>query len=140
MADEFPNFGENNQNAVSQDDKINEEVVPYYFFRGFTYEEIRNFLQINHGLEISITTLKRQIKAYGLKRRMPDYDVGQIRAAIENIFDGYGSIHVPRIVVQEILREIDPEGTQLRKARRLKRRVYHNPRPNYAWHCMATIN
>ena len=71
---------------------------------------------------------------------MPDYDVGQIRAAIENILDGYGSIHVPRIVVQEILREIDPEGTQLRKARRLKRRVYHNPRPNYAWHCMATIN
>ena len=151
MADEFPNFGDDNQDAVSQDDEFNEEeVVRYYFFRGFTYEEIRNFLQINHGLEISITTLKRRIKAYGLKRRMPDYDVGQIRAAIENILDGYGSIQgyravwhtlqlkglrVPRIVVQEILREIDPEGTQLRKAHRLKRRVYHNPGPNYAWHC-----
>lgn len=146
MADEFPSLGVDNQ-----DDEFNEEeVVRYYFFRGFTYEEIRKFLQINHGHEISITTLKRRIKAYGLRRRMPDYDVGQIRAAIENILDGYGSIQgyravwhtlqlkglrVPRIVVQEILREIDPEGTQLRKAHRLKRRVYHNPGPNYAWHC-----
>ena len=151
MADKFPNFGDDNQDAVSQDDEFNEEeVVLYYFFRGFTYEEILNFLQINHGLEISITTLKRRIKAYGLKRRLPDYNVGQIRAAIENILDGYGSIqgyravwhtlqlkglHVPCIVVQEILKEIDPEGTQLRKAHRLKRRVYHNPGPNYAWHC-----
>ena len=82
MADEFPNFGDDNQDAVSQDDKFNEEVVRYYIFRGFTYEEIRNFLHINHGLEISITTLKRRIKAYGLKRRMPDYDVSSVVQAL----------------------------------------------------------
>ena len=41
---------------------------------------------------------------------------------------------VPRIVVQEIIRELDPEGTELRKSRCLKRRQYHNPGPNYAWH------
>ena len=146
MADGFPNLGDDDQ-----DDQFDEEeVVRYYFYRGFTYEEIRRFLKINHGLEISITTLKRRMKAYGLRRRMPDYEVGEIRAAIENILDGYGSmqgyravwhtlqlkgLRVPRIVVQEILREIDPEGTQLRKAHRLKRRVYHNPGPNYSWHC-----
>ena len=69
---------------------------------------------------------------------MPDYDVGQIRAATENILDGYGcnlgyrtvwhtlqlkGLRVPRIAVQEILREIDPEGTQLQKAHCFKRRV-----------------
>jgi hypothetical protein len=47
------------------------------FFKGFTYEEIRMFLQKNHGIEISITTLKRRIKAYGLRRREPDYDVNE---------------------------------------------------------------
>ena len=43
-------------------------------------------------------------------------------------------LRVPRIVVQDILKEIDPEGTELTKAHRLKRREYHNPGPNYAWH------
>lgn len=144
MADNFPDLGE-------EDDQVDEEdIVRYYFFKGFTYEEIRMFLQKNHGLEISITTLKRRIKAYGLRRREPDYDVNEIRAAIEDIVDGYGStqgyravwhtlqlkgLRVPRIVVQEILKEIDPEGTEMRRAHRLKRRVYHNPGPNYAWHC-----
>ena len=41
---------------------------------------------------------------------------------------------VPRIVVQEIVRELDPEGTELCKSRCLKRRQYHNPGLNYAWH------
>ncbi|CAB3979164.1 Hypothetical predicted protein [Paramuricea clavata] len=131
MADNFPDLGE-------EDDQVDEEdIVRYYFFKGFTYEEIRMFLQRNHGLEISITTLKRRIKAYGLRRREPDYDVNEIRAAIEDIVDGYGStqgyravwhtlqlkgLRVPRIVVQEILKEIDPEATEMRRAHRLKRR------------------
>jgi hypothetical protein len=34
-----------------------------------------------------------------------------------------------------LVKEIDPEGTEMRRAHRLKRRVYHNPGPNYAWHC-----
>ena len=33
-----------------------------------------------------------------------------------------------------MLKELDPEGTQLRKAHRLKRRSYHNRGPNDAWH------
>ncbi len=37
-------------------------------------------------------------------------------------------------MVQEMLRELDPEGCMLRKARRLKKREYINPGPNYAWH------
>ena len=45
-----------------------------------------------------------------------------------------GGFRVPRIVVQEIIRELDPEGTGLRKSHRLKRREYRNPGHNYAWH------
>ena len=43
-------------------------------------------------------------------------------------------LRVPRIVVQEIIRELDPEVTELRKSHCLKGRQYHNPGPNYAWH------
>ena len=41
---------------------------------------------------------------------------------------------MPRIVVQEIVRELDPDGVELRKSHCLKRRQYHNPSPNHAWH------
>ena len=43
-------------------------------------------------------------------------------------------IRVPRIIVQDLLKEIDPEGSELRRKHRLKRRVYQNPGPNYSWH------
>ena len=71
------------------------------------------------------------------------------RARISDIINGPGSsggyrtvwhtlelegLRVPRIVVQEMLRELDPEGCKLRRARRLKRREYVNPGPNFAWH------
>lgn len=41
---------------------------------------------------------------------------------------------IPRCVVSKLLRELDPEGTEFRKSRRLKRREYSNPGPNFAWH------
>ncbi|KAK2553908.1 hypothetical protein P5673_024604 [Acropora cervicornis] len=56
----------------------------------------------------------------------------------EEVDDEEGLIRgkrVPRIVVQELLREIDPEASELRKVHRLKKRKYNNPGQNYAWHC-----
>ena len=43
-------------------------------------------------------------------------------------------ICVPRNVVAEILREVDPEGSAEIRAKRLQRRRYVNPGPNFAWH------
>ena len=43
-------------------------------------------------------------------------------------------LRIPRVIVQVLWREMDPDGTTLRKRHRLKRRTYHNPGPNYAWH------
>ena len=40
-----------------------------------------------------------------------------------------------RVLVQEPLREMDPEVTEARKGHCLRRRVYHNPGPNYSWYC-----
>lgn len=36
--------------------------------------------------------------------------------------------------VMELLREMDPQGTEKRKRNRLQRRVYRNKGPNYVWH------
>ena len=41
---------------------------------------------------------------------------------------------MPRSTVEALLDEIDPEGTQQRKAHRLKRRQYYNLGPNFCWH------
>ena len=44
-------------------------------------------------------------------------------------------ISVPRSVFEMLLRELDPEGTEERRAHRLRRRAYRNNGPNDTWHC-----
>ena len=121
-----------------------------YFKKGFKYEEILLFLRNYHDINISLATLKRRVKAYGLKRRNTDYDIDLVRGQIRRLLDGPGcmggyryvwhtlqrnGIRVPRQVVQVVLKELDPEGTAERRARVLKRRNYRNIGPNYPWHC-----
>ena len=45
------------------------EILKYYFFRGFTYEEILMFLTHRHQCTISYSTLICRLKKYGLTRR-----------------------------------------------------------------------
>ena len=134
---------------LPEEEEDEEGLIRYYFFKGFEYKEIRLFLFKNHGIEMSLSTLKRRIKQYGLRRQRPDYDIDDVRESIQSIINGPGCLQgyrsawhtlqlrgkrVPRIVAQELLREIDPDGSELRKAHRLKKRKHHNPGPNYAWH------
>ena len=128
-----------------------EAVIKYYFNRGFEYQEIILFLAKNYNYSISYSTLLRKLKQYGLSRRNLNREnqVGDVRKRIEEIVSGPGSaggyrsdwhtlelegLRVPRIIVQLLLREIDPEGVAAPKAHRLKIRLYSNPGPNYAWH------
>ena len=128
-----------------------EAIITYYYNRGFEYNEILGFLEKHHNHCISYSTLLRRLKQYGLSRRsQPSEDLlKHVRERIKEIIDGPGSmggyrtiwhtlemegIKVPRIVVQEIVKELDPEGTELRKSHCLKRREYYNPGPNYSWH------
>ena len=43
-------------------------------------------------------------------------------------------IRIPRDMVLQMMREIDPEGVRQRKAHRLVRHRYHAQGPNYVWH------
>ena len=98
-----------------------------YFNRGFTYKEIQLFLEKNHDRCISIATLKRRMKDFGLKRRNTEYHEMEVREHIRKQLDGPGcmvgyrhvwhtlqmqGVRAPRIVVQKLLKEMDPEGTE----------------------------
>ena len=129
---------------------LEEELIRDYFSKGFKYDEIREFLDKEHGITMGIATLKRRVKVYGLKRENPDYDIRVVREKIRSLLDGPGcvggyrhvwhtlqlqGIMVPRKIVEDMLKELDPEGTAERRAHKLKRRTCHNRGPNNAWHC-----
>ena len=67
---------------------------------------------------------------------------------VPDIWGGYRSVwhtlklqgmQVPRDVTEQLVRERDPEGCAERKAKRLKRRRFISPGPNYSWHVMVMI-
>ena len=129
-----------------------QEVILKYLDDGLTYEEIREFLRVQHASEISLSTLKRWIKSKGIKRR----PLSGIRSSQSVIFNavqeelsgsganfGYRRMHrsllsagiiCRRKDVRLAIKQLDPEGVELRKKRRLHRRKYRSPGPNYAWH------
>ena len=83
--------------GVDLGDEIFEEddeegLIRYYFFKGFKNEEIRLFLLRNHNIEISLITLKRRIKRYGLKRQRPDYNIDEVKVAIQQNINGHGCL------------------------------------------------
>ena len=126
------------------------EVIHNYFNLGYESEVILQFLAEYHGIRISLSTLKRRLRDYGLKRRGNDVNVDQLRDIIRNEILGSGEsqgyravwhslrlvhqIHVPRHLVATILQEVDPVGVQQRRRRRLSRRRYASYGLNFCWH------
>ena len=47
---------------------------------------------------------------------------------------GLKNILVPRHVAVELIREMDSEGCEQRRAQSLKRKSYFSSGPNYTWH------
>ena len=105
-------------------------------------------LEKQHGISLSLRTLKRRLSQYGLKKSNDNYEqVSQIisveiegpssqigyRSMWNKLRTTYG-INVPRDAVMKILRELDPEGCKKRKRRKLDRRTYYSAGPNTAWH------
>ena len=134
---------------ASSDSEDEREIIEYYFARGFQYNTIIDFLSKRHGISMSERTLRSRLNVYGLRRRSPDYNLDKIRELIQEklqgpaCMGGYRSMwhalrisghQVPRNVVEQLMRELDPEGCEIRKARRLRRRTYRVPGPNHCWH------
>ena len=123
--------------------------LKYYFAQGYEYSVILEFLSRYHGVTMSLRTLKNRFKVLGLARKSAEYDEDLVRARIQREIDGPGCMAgyrsmwhalrsegymIPREKVASILRELDPDGCEERRAHRLKRRAYINPGPNFCWH------
>ena len=110
--------------------------------------EIIHFLSKYHGKSISERTLYRRLREYGLNRRTNYNGINEIEEEVRKLLDGpeclvgyrhiwhtkqRRGIQVPRLVVRALMQYLDPEGCELRRAHRLRRRVYHNAGPNAVW-------
>lgn len=58
------------------------EIIYNYFNLGYENEVILQFLADYHGIRMSLSTLKRRLRDYGLKRRGNDVNVDQLRDII----------------------------------------------------------
>ena len=46
----------------------------------------------NHDIKMSLSTLKRRIESYSLKRKRSDYNIDDVRASVQSIIDGHGCL------------------------------------------------
>ena len=138
---------------IKEGDIDREDLIRGYFVQGFTNAEIVGFLLLQHGIICSVRTVKRILRRLRLKRagRNNESPIEHIVFAIvEELENSCGSfmgyrqltrrlrlkynLQVRRDTVMKSLRIIDPEGVECRKRRRLKRRWYGTPGPNFLWH------
>lgn len=144
-----PNCGEPFSEFETLDSLDENGLICHYFSCGFTYSAIVKILEKRHGITMSQSTLKLRLKENNLRRRSVPYDAGEVHRRIVELLNGPGcmggyrsiwhtlrleGIQVPRHVVQVKLKELDPEGCELRKRKCLRRRQYHSPGPNHTWH------
>jgi hypothetical protein len=133
-------------------DQTRDHLIDSYFKQSFTNKEIILVLLTIHEIQISLAQLKRELRRLGLRRR-PQQNVPiaieQIVRAILRIIENSGQclgyrtiwkrliaegIVVPRNTVMELMRTIDALGVERRRKRRLLRRQYLSPGPNFVWH------
>ena len=139
----------NAEEQIPGGDDTCDELIAHYFREGFAYEKIMQFLGKFHGINISLRTLNTKLRSLGLRRRNKEYDLSLIRQRIQHELDGPGSsagyrsvwhtlqregYQVPRETIRVFVNELDPDGVRERQGKTLRRRTYHNPGPNYAWH------
>ena len=126
-----------------------DDLVSIYFRLGLSNKEILCFLAENHGIIISIRTLKRVTARCEYYRRKGHSDILVVALFILKQCDGSSNLHgyrwlhrkcleegfvVPRETVRILKSLLDPEGVASREKRRLHRRQYHSPGPNAVWH------
>ena len=125
-------------------------MLTYYFYAGYSYEAIIKFLSNYHDASMSIKTLKRRFSEYGLKKKDRTLSNDVISQLIQreiqgpHIMRGYRGIwHLLKTSynisfttdsVMKFLKEIDPVGSEMRRARILRRRKYISSGPNTVWH------
>ena len=118
------------------------------FHRGYQYDVIVALLEKN-GHKMHLRKLKRRLSDLGLRRKGHDVNESEIELLIRREVEGAGRlagyrniwhalrlrhhVYVPRSLVARLLKKIDPDGVEDRRARRLRRRQYLSPGTNFCW-------
>ncbi|XP_035985476.1 uncharacterized protein LOC118558974 [Fundulus heteroclitus] len=126
-----------------------DDLVSLYFRLSFTNKEILGMLAHSHQTIISVRTLKRICKRLGLFRRKNQSNLEEVLAFVQQEImtngqmQGYRWLHLRAVqkgfvvsqdTVRRIIKLVDPQGVELRRARRLRRRQYQCRGPNALWH------
>lgn len=125
------------------------QLIELYFNLGLKYKDILHILSAKHRIIISLRSLKRILKNNGLFRRKHFDSLAETIQFIKVELQGSGALHGYRWMYTKckerglhvrkedvclILSTLDPEGTEIRRRRRLKRRAYFSKGPNFVWH------
>ena len=74
---------------LSSADNITEkEAIEGYFYSGFTYEVILDFPRKYHNMSMSMSTLKRRLIQYNLKRNKENVNLADVERLMGNELDG----------------------------------------------------
>ena len=78
-------------------------LIEHYFHRGFQNQVIVDFLNNRHGVTMSLSTLKRRLRYYGLSRRGVDVSDHEVRDIVQRVFHiSYFPLHDVIIDVMSI--------------------------------------
>ncbi len=128
---------------------IMEQFIEFYFELGLKYKDIRSVLNTRHGFDVSERHLKRILRKKGLSRRKSYSALVDLVDFISHQLQYSGQLHgyrwmytkcrerglrVRKEDVRMVLKELDPAGVSMRRARRLRRRNYFAKGPNFIWH------
>ncbi|KAJ8316935.1 hypothetical protein KUTeg_005653 [Tegillarca granosa] len=115
-----------------------DSLIYLYFNFGLIYDDIAFVLAENHGIEISTRHLKRRLSHL---EDVVDFIKEEVKGP--GLLHGYRimfekcrdrGLQVKKETVRFIMKEIDPEGVEIRASKRLVRRAYFAKGPNYIWH------
>ena len=73
-------------------------LIERYFHLGFENQVILDFLKNRHGITISLSTLKRRLRDYGLKRRGMQIEDQELRKILLREISGPGQLQGYRAV------------------------------------------
>ena len=129
-----------------------ERILLSYIRKGYTYNEILQFLKHEHFIKMSLRTLNNRVKTYGIgKKSQNNYhgDINQLKSVIREEVRGCGQllgyrsmwnylhlnhdIYAPCDHVMTALQQVELTATEAR-THQLKSREYESNDSNDCWH------
>ena len=74
------------EQSFAMDSREVRRLIEHYFHRGFQNQVIVDFLNNRHGVTMSLSTLKRRLRDYGLSRRGVDVSDHEVRDIVQRVF------------------------------------------------------